>query len=407
MRPSLVSVSRALPTARTLRSRSSFATLPHQREIHAFAAFKKGSTAADLSSPSGNHLQPRTVRPTFVPSKLYHVAAQSPRKSSVGLFGLAIGIGLATWAAVSDDSRTLEAKGLAASGRELCMLTRMNDFDGLNRLFPSSGIEPGKDASGKPLPDPDSKHPMGWAAIHVAAANNNVKMVRFWLDHGADVDIADDYEGASGGSRFSSGGVASFESIFDMIKARQQEFSTYLDPRADFGGFTALHYACLNGNRKIIELLLERGADPTRKDHEGRTPREYLDDTSIHDITEMNKLMDDYEKRYLEEKRKRDREMRRKYPLDAQLKEKIVGQAGPIESVASAIRRRENGWHDADKPLVFLFLGSSGIGKTELAKQLAAYLHKGNLLVNQSDFNRALYSKPRLVSGKKLSSGWI
>lgn len=41
-----------------------------------------------------------------------------------------------------------------------------------------------------------------------------------------------------------------------------------------------------------------------------------------------------------------------------------------------AIRRKENGWVDDDHPLVFLFLGSSGIGKTELAKQLACYIHK-------------------------------
>jgi ATP-dependent Clp protease ATP-binding subunit ClpB len=46
--------------------------------------------------------------------------------------------------------------------------------------------------------------------------------------------------------------------------------------------------------------------------------------------------------------------------------------------VASAIRRKENGWIDDEHPLVFLFLGSSGIGKTELAKQIANYLHKGN-----------------------------
>lgn len=44
-----------------------------------------------------------------------------------------------------------------------------------------------------------------------------------------------------------------------------------------------------------------------------------------------------------------------------------------------AVRRKENGWVDDDHPLVFLFLGSSGIGKTELAKQLAAYMHKDNL----------------------------
>jgi ATP-dependent Clp protease ATP-binding subunit ClpB len=52
-----------------------------------------------------------------------------------------------------------------------------------------------------------------------------------------------------------------------------------------------------------------------------------------------------------------------------------VGQDGPINSVAAAIRRRENGWHDDEHPLVFLFLGSSGLGKTELAKQVAAYIH--------------------------------
>ena len=43
-----------------------------------------------------------------------------------------------------------------------------------------------------------------------------------------------------------------------------------------------------------------------------------------------------------------------------------------------AIRRKENGWTDDKHPLVFLFLGSSGIGKTELAKQLASYIHKSD-----------------------------
>ena len=37
--------------------------------------------------------------------------------------------------------------------------------------------------------------------------------------------------------------------------------------------------------------------------------------------------------------------------------------------MAAAIRRKENGWVDKDHPIVFIFLGSSGIGKTELAKQ--------------------------------------
>lgn len=52
--------------------------------------------------------------------------------------------------------------------------------------------------------------------------------------------------------------------------------------------------------------------------------------------------------------------------------------------------RKDNGWLDDDHPLVFLFLGSSGMGKTELAKQLAAYLHKdkpeGFIRLDMSEF---------------------
>jgi ATP-dependent Clp protease ATP-binding subunit ClpB len=43
--------------------------------------------------------------------------------------------------------------------------------------------------------------------------------------------------------------------------------------------------------------------------------------------------------------------------------------------VSLAIRRKESGWTSDESPLVFLFLGSSGVGKTELAKQLAKYLN--------------------------------
>lgn len=40
-----------------------------------------------------------------------------------------------------------------------------------------------------------------------------------------------------------------------------------------------------------------------------------------------------------------------------------------------AIRRKDSGWTSDESPLVFLFLGSSGVGKTELAKQIARYLN--------------------------------
>lgn len=65
-----------------------------------------------------------------------------------------------------------------------------------------------------------------------------------------------------------------------------------------------------------------------------------------------------------EERKLREKlEERRKFPLEEQLSQNIVGQEGPITSVAAAIRRREMGWADEEHPLVFLFLGSSGIGE--------------------------------------------
>ncbi|KAJ1676369.1 hypothetical protein EV182_008330, partial [Spiromyces aspiralis] len=100
--------------------------------------------------------------------------------------------------------------------------------------------------------------------------------------------------------------------------------------------------------------------------------------------------MAEYEERLVIEQRKRDKEMRRKFPLEQRLRQVIVGQESPINAVASAIRRKENGWYDEERPLVFLFLGSSGVGKTELAKQVAKYLHKDSresfIRIDMSEF---------------------
>lgn len=74
----------------------------------------------------------------------------------------------------------------------------------------------------------------------------------------------------------------------------------------------------------------------------------------------------------------RNKEDRQKFPLESRLQKSLVGQKNAIFTVAGQIRRKENGWHSSNHPLVFLFMGSSGIGKTELAKQTAEYLHEGN-----------------------------
>ena len=116
--------------------------------------------------------------------------------------------------------------------------------------------------------------------------------------------------------------------------------------------------------------MLEAGADPLRANDYGHTPLDYANDPKA------QKLLKQYAEQMEERKKLEEQEERRRFPLEQRLKEFIVGQEGPIATVASAIRRKENGWTDGEHPLVFLFLGSSGVGKTELAKQVARYLNR-------------------------------
>ncbi|MBX3721386.1 MAG: ATP-dependent chaperone ClpB [Turneriella sp.] len=61
--------------------------------------------------------------------------------------------------------------------------------------------------------------------------------------------------------------------------------------------------------------------------------------------------------------------------IESALHERVVGQENAVEQVAHAIRRNRAGIADEDKPIgSFLFLGPTGVGKTETAKALAEYL---------------------------------
>jgi len=61
--------------------------------------------------------------------------------------------------------------------------------------------------------------------------------------------------------------------------------------------------------------------------------------------------------------------------LEAELHKRVVGQDEAIEAVSNAIRRSRAGLQDARRPIgSFIFLGTTGVGKTELAKALAEFL---------------------------------
>ena len=70
----------------------------------------------------------------------------------------------------------------------------------------------------------------------------------------------------------------------------------------------------------------------------------------------------------------REQEFQRLSQLDSRLKSHIVGQDAAVESVTAAVRRNRVGISPKRKPVSFIFVGPTGVGKTELVKQLATDL---------------------------------
>ncbi len=74
--------------------------------------------------------------------------------------------------------------------------------------------------------------------------------------------------------------------------------------------------------------------------------------------------------------------------LESILKEKIIGQESAIRAVADSIKRSRTGLNDPNKPLAsFLFLGPTGVGKTELSKVTAKIIFDSNSSITRLDMS--------------------
>ena len=83
--------------------------------------------------------------------------------------------------------------------------------------------------------------------------------------------------------------------------------------------------------------------------------------------------------------------------LEDELHHRVVGQEEAITAVADAIRRSRAGLQDPKKPIgSFIFLGTTGVGKTELAKALAEYLFDDESMMTRIDMSE--YQEKHTVS---------
>ena len=104
----------------------------------------------------------------------------------------------------------------------------------------------------------------------------------------------------------------------------------------------------------------------------------------------------------------REDEFRRLSELDKRLKEHIVGQDEAVEAVAAAIRRNRVGISPKHKPVSFIFVGPTGVGKTELVKQLAQDLFNSPDALIRFDMSEFMekHSVSRIVGSPPVYVGY-
>lgn len=153
----------------------------------------------------------------------------------------------------------------------------------------------------------------------------------------------------------------------------------------DYGKVAEIRYGKVQEQEKIVEEYTQELTDSTEK----RLLKEEVDAEDIAEnvakatgIPVMKMMQSEREKLLL---------------LEDELHKRVVGQEEAIEAVSDAIRRSRAGLQDPKKPIgSFIFLGTTGVGKTELAKALADYLFDDEGMMTRIDMSE--YQEKHAVS---------
>jgi len=87
--------------------------------------------------------------------------------------------------------------------------------------------------------------------------------------------------------------------------------------------------------------------------------------------------------------------------MESRLQQRVIGQKKAIDAVSNAVRRARAGLQDENRPIgSFLFLGPTGVGKTELSKALAEFLFDDETAMVRLDMSEYMekHSVSRLIT---------
>ncbi|MDQ1266502.1 MAG: hypothetical protein QG635_1654 [Bacteroidota bacterium] len=154
--------------------------------------------------------------------------------------------------------------------------------------------------------------------------------------------------------------IQSYKAEIEEAKIRADE----AERQGDLAKVAEIRYGTIHSLENKLNIANEKLAD-VQKD--GKMLKEEVDAEDIAEI--VSKWTGIPVRRMLETERTKLLQM------EARLHQRIIGQHEAVSSIANAIRRSRAGLHDSRRPLgSFIFLGSTGVGKTEMARALAEFL---------------------------------
>ena len=181
--------------------------------------------------------------------------------------------------------------------------------------------------------------------------------------------------------------------ILSELQAQRQKIEDYrieahnAERAGDYGKVAEIRYGKMAEAQKKIDELTERQAgmkDPIIT--EAVTPEDIAEVVAKWTGIPVRRMLESEREKLLR--------------MEAELHKRVVGQDAAIEAVSDAVRRSRAGLQNEKRPIgSFLFMGTTGVGKTELAKALAEFLFNDENMMTRIDMSeyQERHSVSRLV----------